>query len=116
MKVSTIIQQIKYNALLNRIEWKVKAAQIKKRDNYRCQYCNSPLNLNVHHLVYLNKMPWDYPDNYYITLCNRCHLMEHSCLDNINFDIKEMLLSGMLATDIYKKIKSNETVLQHSSI
>lgn len=111
MRVGNIIQQIKYNALLNDWRWKVKAQEIKKRDGYRCQNCGTHHKLNVHHLVYLKIKPWEYADNYLITLCDRCHLFEHACLDAINYDIKDGLLSGMLAIDIYNKIKNNEKTI-----
>lgn len=46
--------------------------EIRKRlDGYKCQYCGSTLDLQVHHKNY---------DNYYdvdalVTVCRKCHIM-----------------------------------------
>jgi hypothetical protein len=46
-----------------------------------------------------------------ITLCSFCHIAEHAAIDALKgIDIREMLMSGMLAIDIYKKIKSKEII------
>lgn len=73
----------KYDKLLNTTEWKAKRLKILLRDGYRCRYCNSTNNLDIHHLYY-NKYPngklvkpWDYPDSALITLCRTCHKMWH---------------------------------------
>jgi 5-methylcytosine-specific restriction endonuclease McrA len=96
----------------NDFNWKLKAYQIKKRDNFTCQVCESKKALNVHHIIYLkDKELWDYPDNYLITLCCQCHIVEHFYMKQIGFVYSELLLSGMLACDIYKKIKSNERII-----
>lgn len=59
--------------------WKVKAEQIKKRDNYLCQECKSKgrytyKGLEVHHIV---KLKDDFnkrlDDDNLITLCRMCH-------------------------------------------
>lgn len=72
-----------YDDLLNDIRWKDKRTKILKRDYYKCRHCGSTHKLQVHHKYY-NKypneklaMPWDYPDNALITLCDDCHRLEH---------------------------------------
>ena len=85
-------------------EWKLKSAQIKKRDNYSCQFCGNNDNLNVHHLFYKSELKYyDYTGFMLITLCNNCHLFEHSCYDLVGKFHHDKLVSGMLSIDIYKK-------------
>ena len=95
-------------------EWKAKAEQVKQRDEHECQICGNWKSLHVHHVVYESELlAWEYPDNYYITLCETCHLYEHSIIDNIKHmpEIKEMLLAGMMGIDIFKKFKSKESLI-----
>lgn len=93
---------------LNTFDWKLKSYQIKKRDGFKCQICGSNKKLHAHHVVYEpDLMAWQYPDNYYVTLCETCHLYEHSIIDN-KPELKEMLLSGMMGIDIYRKFKNKE--------
>lgn len=54
--------------------WKRLAKQIKQRDSYRCQDCNSYEDLIVHH--HDNDNTNDEPSNL-ITLCRACHLRKH---------------------------------------
>lgn len=60
-------------------QWRVKAEQIKKRDNYLCQECKSKgiytyNSLEVHHIT---KLKDDFEkrldDDNLITLCSMCH-------------------------------------------
>jgi len=90
--------------------WKAKADEIKRRDDYFCQLCNRKISLHVHHIVYIKgRKLWDYEDEYLITLCEYCHRGEHSNL--LLIDVKtysEAMLSGLTATDIFKKILNKE--------
>jgi len=59
-------------------EWQMKRAKILERDNYECKGdpCMGSKDdmLHVHHIVYLKNMePWDYDDDFLITLCSECH-------------------------------------------
>lgn len=75
--------QEQYQLLLQMPEWKEKRLQIIKRDGYRCQWCNTTNNLQVHHKWYcktkngLRRNPWDYDDNVFMTLCGHCHKRYH---------------------------------------
>jgi hypothetical protein len=103
---------MRYLEQLQTFEWRIKAIEIKIRDDHECQICGKTKDLHVHHVVYLpNLMAWQYPSNYYITLCETCHLYEHSIIDNRIDEIKELLLSGMMGIDIFKKFKSNEKLI-----
>ncbi len=54
--------------------WQKKRLQILERDGWRCFSCKSTTKtLNVHHLIYAKRDPWDYPDHCYQTLCDGCH-------------------------------------------
>lgn len=73
-----------YEELLQTKEWKEKRDSIIKRDNYKCVFCGSPYNLQVHHKYYSkypnNRFvdPWNYPDDALITLCDNCHHKVHN--------------------------------------
>lgn len=57
--------------------WQKKRLEILERDKHKCVQCNCKYNLHVHHLNYIkNTDPWDYDNNYLITLCDVCHSFE----------------------------------------
>lgn len=55
--------------------WQRKRLEIFERDEWMCTGCiRGDKTLHVHHLDYLpNRDPWDYPNEYLITLCEDCH-------------------------------------------
>lgn len=74
-----------YGALLFDKRWKDKRESILLRDNNRCVICSNDRELEVHHRQYYYikaekkfNLPWEYPDNILITLCNSCHQRGHS--------------------------------------
>lgn len=108
--------------------WLEKKVKILKRDKNKCQVCNSPFCLKVHHTYYeSNKPVWGYPDKSLITLCKSCHKMAHtiriaiedySGTEHIGI-LKDMRWAGNSkqkievdpddsAGDIYKNIKPKE--------
>lgn len=72
----------RYLQQLDNPNWKLKASNIRKRDNYECQLCGTQGKskvLEVHHLRYIDgKDPWDYDDGDLVTLCHRCHEKLHA--------------------------------------
>lgn len=77
-------QSNEYNQLLLRPEWRRKREVIITRDGNRCVNCGSANNLQVHHRQYHRligtgsyKKPWNYKDQYLITLCLDCHKAGH---------------------------------------
>lgn len=62
-------------------DWNQQRAAVLKRDNFRCQKCNSNNNPEVHHLVSRKefKQDWIAMNNLsnLITLCNSCHAILH---------------------------------------
>lgn len=55
--------------------WQKKRLEIMKRDEFSCNGCgDAESTLNVHHHYYeKGKMPWEYPDSAFSTLCENCH-------------------------------------------
>jgi 5-methylcytosine-specific restriction endonuclease McrA len=68
-----------YDKLLKDKRWLARREEILKRDEYTCQLCSAThCKLNVHHIIYKSGyLPWDYEDNYLITLCYPCHDRVH---------------------------------------
>lgn len=65
-----------YFELLKDPRWQRKRLEIMERDNFTCQECeDTEATLNVHHKAYAFKKmaPWEYPDDWLITLCEGCH-------------------------------------------
>lgn len=70
---------LEYKDLLKDPRWQKKRLEIFTRDDWSCRICgNEKLTLHLHHKRYLpNKKPWDYPDNFIVTLCEYCHDKHH---------------------------------------
>lgn len=64
--------------------WQRKRLQIFERDEWRCCSCfRKDANLQVHHLIYAKRDPWDYPDYAYQTLCEFCHKERQELTDKV---------------------------------
>jgi len=50
--------------------------QVLRRDGWRCQFCGSMTNLEVHHQEFRSHSGQDHEDNL-ITLCHNCHSALH---------------------------------------
>lgn len=71
--------------------WEDKRIHILRRDNSCCKLCGSHENLHVHHILYEEDTdPWDYDENYLITVCEFCHNRIHAQLQQ-NSHLKERL-------------------------
>lgn len=58
--------------------WVEYRERVKKRDGYKCLKCHDVRNLQVHHTYYeQGKKIWEYPISACITLCKKCHAIEH---------------------------------------
>ena len=71
-------KNLTYSQLLKTKQWQKVRNRILLRDKYTCQKCNFKMNLEVHHIKYKGKYPWQTPDKYLITLCEICHAKEHN--------------------------------------
>jgi hypothetical protein len=61
--------------------WQKKRLEIFQRDQFRCMECFSDeKSLQVHHIAYKGKNPWDTPNNFLITYCEGCHKNEEEKL------------------------------------
>lgn len=60
-----------YQTYLRSRRWKEKAKRAKRRAGYRCQICNSSMNLEVHHRTY-ERLGYEADDDLTV-LCARCH-------------------------------------------
>jgi len=69
----------KYSDKLKDPRWAKKRKEILCRDANVCADCythNAPMH--VHHIYYeYGFQPWEYPDDAYLTLCDKCHEIEH---------------------------------------
>jgi 5-methylcytosine-specific restriction endonuclease McrA len=50
--------------------------QVLRRDGWRCQYCGTMSNLEVHHQQFRSQCGFDSETNL-ITLCDSCHTRAH---------------------------------------
>lgn len=58
--------------------WQKKRLDILSRDEWACQMClDDKSTLHVHHRYYLKgREPWDYENECFVTLCEKCHEYE----------------------------------------
>lgn len=64
----------KYADKLPDPRWQKTRLRIFERDAYQCQMCECRTkSLQVHHLLYAGKDPWDTHDDYLLTVCSDCH-------------------------------------------
>lgn len=73
----------RYEQELDDARWKLKANNIRKRDNHECQLCGAKkTQLDVHHIRYIpGREAWDYDDGDLVTLCHKCHEEIHDWMD-----------------------------------
>jgi hypothetical protein len=59
--------------------WQRKRLEVMRRDQFACQICGeSQMTLHVHHRYYIQgRMPWEYPNWSFKTLCANCHSDVH---------------------------------------
>lgn len=73
-----------YSQKLRDPRWQKKRLLILERDGWKCQCCGATdKNLQVHHVYYAKRDPWDYPDNAYQTLCEDCHFERQNVIDSL---------------------------------
>jgi len=100
-----------YAEKLKDVRWQQKRLKIFERDNWTCRYCQLSdgglhgESLHAHHLVYKwNFDPWDYHNDYIITLCSKCHENEEYDKKFFKEMIEKMLLHGDTHRDILQVI------------
>lgn len=70
-----------YDILLQDSKWKYLSNKLKEKYK-KCQICGCKKNLQVHHKYYLKYSdtmmnPWDYPEDAFIVVCDKCHKKLH---------------------------------------
>lgn len=95
-----------YAEILKHPFWQKKRLQIFERDNFTCQHCSDKFTtLQVHHKYYTpDTMPWEYPDEALITLCELCHEKEEFIKYINRFGNIYLRVIGMVNADA-KEIK-----------
>jgi 5-methylcytosine-specific restriction endonuclease McrA len=63
---------------LDPISYEGLRQQILSRDGWRCQFCGTMSNLEVHHREFRSHSGADSEENL-ITLCTACHARVHRC-------------------------------------
>jgi len=72
------IEETEYQKLLRKKEWKEKRKEIFALQGKFCVKCGTNKRLRVHHKYYLNgRLPWEYPNDAFMVLCEDCHKKEH---------------------------------------
>ena len=72
-----------YSEYLKNPKWQKKRLEILSRDNFSCVVCGKGIetdtSLHVHHLSYMKgRMPWEYDNSNFVTLCEHCHSEVHN--------------------------------------
>lgn len=95
-----------YKCLLAFPEWKEKRKEIMKRDKC-CTICGSISKLEVHHLAYIyDREPWDYPDEYFTTLCRNCHQQITEDTEELKELLNDMKLIPFWPRDIINRLNT----------
>jgi 5-methylcytosine-specific restriction endonuclease McrA len=61
---------------LDSLSYESLRQQILRRDGWRCQFCGTMSNLEVHHRKFRSRSGSDSEENL-ITLCSECHARAH---------------------------------------
>jgi hypothetical protein len=101
------MSNIQYAEKLNSPLWHRRRQEIIDRDGGKCKLCLSRDYLQVHHLGYiLGADPWQYPDDFLITLCEKCHSREEAFKKLIKDEIRSISICGIPNEEIYKHLVS----------
>lgn len=74
---SKVFHFMEYTEILTHGDWQKRRLQIMERDGFQCTKCTEKFNLQIHHLYYRwGWLPWEYPDDALVTLCDLCHKKE----------------------------------------
>lgn len=71
------MNKAEYHKYLKSDKWNRVRTHVLSRDSYKCRFCNSGLDLNVHHrsYEYIGREMKQLTD--LITICSRCHSLLH---------------------------------------
>ena len=96
-----------YSDKLKDPRWQKKRLEVLQSAGFRCESCFTIEDaLNVHHIYYeKDRAPWDYSDDAYLVLCDKCHKRWH----NLKFGLDRALC--MMTIDQLHDIVSMVTEL-----
>lgn len=92
-----------YSEKLRDPRWQKVRLKVFERDSWACTACGDNANtLHVHHKLYeAGKEPWDYSQEYLLTLCERCHNKEYNDRSQIERRLlTELKRAGYLVGDL----------------
>ena len=70
-----------YSEKLKDPRWQKKRLEVLERDEWACKRCKSKdKTLHVHHDFYDDE-PWNTPNQFLQTMCDKCHKREHKWSD-----------------------------------
>lgn len=91
--------------LEQKTKWNIRRLQILDRDKYKCTKCGSGNSLQVHHILYDNRLKyWEYTGEYLQTLCKSCHSDLHNKLPLASFYSKKRLPKQTGMAKLYKEL------------
>jgi uncharacterized OB-fold protein len=72
------MDKTEYSEFINHPLWREKREDVFRLYGKKCSKCGSTKFPHVHHKTYTRgKMPWEYPIENFIVLCERCHKASH---------------------------------------
>lgn len=101
-----------YSKYLSTDYWKAVAAKVKQNAKFKCQLCNNPQSLDVHHRSYEHRGDEMNHLEDLICLCRRCHKLYHGHLATPSEPFKTPTADELvLITDTnHAKMKMNKDV------
>lgn len=92
-----------YEEQLESKEWQDKRQQILERDGHKCSLCGKTKHLNVHHKYYiLGHLAWEYEDETFVTLCQKCHKRIHKVSKIVAYKDDRMTIVNTQLTPCYR--------------
>jgi len=91
-----------YSDKLQHPKWQRVRLKIMERDDFKCRICgrNDTL-LHVHHTVYLKgHEPWEYDDNFLLTLCTPHHDDEEKLKSEDLMIVTQLLTAGVTRSEM----------------
>lgn len=95
-----------YSDMLSDWRWLGFRDEVLSEHGKRCFICDSETHLQVHHMGYKRKMPWEYDVSDIRVYCNVCHETVSRCADEVWNECQKLLPHQI--ESILKQIKHKE--------
>ncbi len=105
----------RYEKYLQSEHWKQLRESVFVRDNRKCTKCKSSIVIQAHHLIYREPLESCTPNDL-ITLCKRCHRIEHGLFVASDFDVAKRAIDMQLNHCIippFSEIKKLASLMEH---